>query len=375
MALVKGNNIKIDSLEVPPEETFNADDVINNGGDPFVFDEEFDKEDVVNKIEKESKPTKNSEDAFFSKEDLEFMTKNNPEAAAAATLAGLMLNEEADQSGVIKKEDIRSGKVKIQNFNDTQDSDDFGLDTSNDEDFMFSLDDEDLLDFNNADSDDTGDQDQGNAPYGAKTAEILVPETPVSEQTKEFKRPEEELQDFLRQNFKDFIKAPVISNNLRRSIDHTRIPGENVRKINKTVEISDKINNDVHTSHTSHVVLNRSEDGELESIEVVCKCGERTLIKFDYFDELQDDGKLTEFVDDIKDLIPFSELKHEIEPVTIVDPELVIKSARFYDDDNEIVEDDENELFTDDEDDDYEDDDEFTWNMDTDKHTDPEDDD
>ena len=63
----------------------------------------------------------------------------------------------------------------------------------------------------------------------------------------------------------------------------------------------------IRKKHHSSVIVNREPNGEVESIEVLCTCGERTLIKFD-FAENEKEFDLTEvFNEKIEDPIDILE--------------------------------------------------------------------
>ena len=87
------------------------------------------------------------------------------------------------------------------------------------------------------------------------------------------------------------------------------------------------------------ILINRDINGEIESIEVMCKCGERTLISFDYSDISDEEEELTEIIDEPKDTIPFDNLHKVNENILIVNPDLLIEDLKKIED----IDDDENE--------------------------------
>ncbi len=80
--------------------------------------------------------------------------------------------------------------------------------------------------------------------------------------------------------FNDFLKYPKISG--RKNIVDTGnlIPQKIINDTKKIVEIKDE-EPDQKGHHTSIEII-RNELEEIESIIVYCKCGEKTVIKFDY---------------------------------------------------------------------------------------------
>jgi hypothetical protein len=95
-------------------------------------------------------------------------------------------------------------------------------------------------------------------------------------------------------NFKDFLELPKISGP-QQSISGKRVISKDL--INKDpsekVEVySEPPFKPIKTGESS-VIVNRNLDGEIESIEVCCKDGERILIRFDF----DDSNQQTEIID------------------------------------------------------------------------------
>lgn len=89
--------------------------------------------------------------------------------------------------------------------------------------------------------------------------------------------------DNLHKKFNDFLILPKISG--QSNIPNTsRLPSDYVKQKGEMVEIADAPIK-VRKKHHSSVIINREPNGEVESIEVLCTCGERTLIKFDFTDD------------------------------------------------------------------------------------------
>ncbi len=99
------------------------------------------------------------------------------------------------------------------------------------------------------------------------------------------------IDEALRKNFNDFLIAPKISGDNKRPIHTNRLPADHINQGEGVVEILEDKEFLDHDREHSSVILNRSPEGELENIEILCKCGEKTLIKFDY---AEDDMELTE---------------------------------------------------------------------------------
>jgi len=87
----------------------------------------------------------------------------------------------------------------------------------------------------------------------------------------------------LKKNFKDFLILPSISGKLSGIANSNRIPSENVKQVTGFIEISDEISDEAnHNSGNSTMLINRNSRNEITSIEILCKCGERTVIHLDY---------------------------------------------------------------------------------------------
>lgn len=94
----------------------------------------------------------------------------------------------------------------------------------------------------------------------------------------------EDHQEVLIRNFRDFLVLPRISG--ARPIRGSRniINKEQVQE-GALVEISNKPPFEDVSSGDSSVIVNRNLDGEIESLEVYCKDGEKIVIRFDFGDD------------------------------------------------------------------------------------------
>lgn len=111
--------------------------------------------------------------------------------------------------------------------------------------------------------------------------------------------------DYPHKNFNDFLILPKISGT-QRMPHSSRLPSDFVKQKGEMVEIADAPIK-ARKKHHSSVIVNREPNGEVDSIEVVCTCGERTLIKFD-FAEGNKDFDLTEvFNEKIEDPVDIIE--------------------------------------------------------------------
>lgn len=96
--------------------------------------------------------------------------------------------------------------------------------------------------------------------------------------------------------FKDYLKAPKISGSSKLRGNSLIIDSDKVIESGKTVEIADNPIKHKGEHENSSVIINRDEKGEIENIQIVCKCGEKLLLKFDYTEN--DLSELTEAKND-----------------------------------------------------------------------------
>ncbi len=95
-----------------------------------------------------------------------------------------------------------------------------------------------------------------------------------------------ELEELIAEKFLDFLEAPRISGKFRGKSVKNLIPSEFITGTKGKVEITDEPEFTRDDEHKTSVVVNRGENGDVESIEFLCKCGETTVIHFDYEQEV-----------------------------------------------------------------------------------------
>lgn len=94
--------------------------------------------------------------------------------------------------------------------------------------------------------------------------------------------------DFLSDDFLDFVEFPKITGDHVNFVGKKLINSQHITDSKKTVEIADQTDLSDDEHHTS-IEINRSENGDIESIAVYCKCGEVTQISFNYDTEQEID--------------------------------------------------------------------------------------
>lgn len=295
------------------------------------FDEVFDEKDVVNREE----PFEGFDKDIGNDDDSNIGTKLMADIISDGenfSIKEISLDED-EYFGLIKKEDIESGKFKVEEVDEYQDE-------KPDIEPSHQVFDIENIDLQEPDSNE-------HIVFDIEKEDELHD----SAKDESEKRPEEVIEEYLQANFKDFISLPKISGSLVKSSENNLIPHSDVSKTGKTIEITDDIKKTNDPHQKTSVIINRDSGGEIESIEVVCKCGERTLITFDYTTTKDLDDELTEIVNDPAEPIPFQELEIKSEDIMMVNPDLIISHIE---DDNRSNTELESSS-DDDEDDEYED--------------------
>lgn len=85
--------------------------------------------------------------------------------------------------------------------------------------------------------------------------------------------------------FADFLQAPRISGRGKLKGDAHVYQNQNINDTGHVIEIVGAPNSDKkHGAAT--IAVNRDDSGEVDHIEIICTCGERIMLKFDYTDNL-----------------------------------------------------------------------------------------
>lgn len=223
---------------------FNKSDVVNiNDEDSDPFGNIFGAEDVVNK--KQEKPQKQQPKSLDYKISSE-------EGGFRRQTSGKQKITEDDLEKILSTEE---GSRLQRNFQDQlQKSDHKGLLTKDDIDNIIAT-------------------DEGDRRKRVFNTEYIGEENP---------RESNEMR--LQKHYMDFLNFPKITG-AKSGIPHSNLlPAEFLTPRQKKIDIVDEPNIEHKHDRHSSVVVNRDENGELESIEFFCKCGERTYLKFDYVD-------------------------------------------------------------------------------------------
>lgn len=234
---------------------------IDNNENPF--SEEFSREDVVNsgEIEENEEKAPNRK-KLLDDNDIQEIIELDEEARRAIAFVDEFANDDEKVSSVIKKADAEKADNILEA--DLEDLSSYAkkIKKSSNKDI---IDDENQAEEKNDDDDQNSDYNDINVQEPSEYTEFLK-----QEQRK-------------RDEFNDFLKLPKISGKERRHESMHLIPGEKVNNRQKKVELIDDPQD--HSEHEkTFVEINRDENGELESISIICKCGEKTIIDFDYIE-------------------------------------------------------------------------------------------
>lgn len=316
----------------------------------FSFSEEFDTSLIANRnegvdalseddfVEKDfDSNNKKKKDKVISKDELAEIAAKSKEAKEATDLYNRLIDdEEENQSSIIKKEEIEN-RDDIQNLYDTnlieedldKDEDETGEseelsdepDSTPDEDYYYEdIDKEEFERIKHLLSEEELNRYKKKIskkkkidPEQEKLKKIL--------KKKEFERnmikslysedyeESDEYRDMIitKNKFNDIFSANKIEPKKGKSISSNLLHNNEIGNDKKKVDITHAPNlNNVH--QTSTVEINRDENGEIENIVVTCKCGEQTLIKFDYLMD-EDDNDWTVIEKDIENDIKESDNK------------------------------------------------------------------
>ena len=127
----------------------------------------------------------------------------------------------------------------------------------------------------------------------------------------------------LNNNFKDYIVAPQISGTSKFRLKSNRFEANKLRDSGIKTEITD----DPHLFRDDHekatILVNRDEKGDVDNIEIICTCGERILMKFD-FAEVFDDVLTQQKIERVEEPRPFQPDEIHIETDRDLYPELLV---------------------------------------------------
>jgi hypothetical protein len=82
--------------------------------------------------------------------------------------------------------------------------------------------------------------------------------------------------------FKDFLELPKSSGHRKNMSNTNCYSADTIIDDGSSIEIVDEFGEELaRRPDTTKIITNKNSDGEIESIEVICGCGNRTVIKLD----------------------------------------------------------------------------------------------
>jgi len=92
--------------------------------------------------------------------------------------------------------------------------------------------------------------------------------------------------------FQDFVQMPKLAGAINTGLERNIVPQENIEGVSKYVDVFTDVDSfpefsDKHNDKTVEIIRNNM--GEIESLKIVCKCGEITIVSFDYTDEAEEE--------------------------------------------------------------------------------------
>lgn len=108
----------------------------------------------------------------------------------------------------------------------------------------------------------------------------------------------EHAEEELKRKFKDFLITKEISGSIKGYSKGSLILLEETVDSGEVIEVMHEHENEDIPGTGSTVLVRRNYENEIESIEIICKCGEKTIVRFEnenkHFDSDDDSGVILE---------------------------------------------------------------------------------
>lgn len=262
------------------EEEFDKSDVVNSDEAlEYPFDE-FEKKDVINTKESDIEKAESIKEQLIDSEELSDIITRDEDAKRAINLINKVGEKKEANIGVIKKSDTNKYNIK---------------ETADPEDFMPRNKKNHFLDNSNLNEDEVDNL--------IKISDSKRRKLEFEAENDEINKSEEEL---LRENFQDYLLAKRLSGS-QRSLQGNLLAADKVKDTGQIAEFTDN-HGAFDSDHNTTVEINRNSEGELESIVVYCKCGEKTAINFEY----EEEGELqTQIINEDTEVKPLQNVYNE----------------------------------------------------------------
>mgnify|MGYP000855458820 CR=1 FL=1 len=292
----------------------------NDKQDIFLFEEEFPVENVVNREKPadidDEKDNKEEEiqSLYISKKDLSSILETNPDLIiqkkdASGDFIELLAKNLSKRKLLENEDDFIEIAIPVNKKNIEDDEDNYAYDDEDEEQYYF---DEETGDYHQISKEELAEVDRKK-----KLRDKLTALSEKFEEKKYQLDPDTVRVQQLKEGFSDYINVPKVSGNKQRNYSDRYIPSDFIKEDVSKIEFADlELNVRNKEMKKTSILINRNEKSEIESIEVLCKCGEKTIIKFDVSeDDLDEVGKFTDktvlVVDTILDSETEKELKEE----------------------------------------------------------------
>jgi len=300
----QSNNIEINIPKIPTSNVIKNNAIIEN---PFT--ENFDEKDIINRLnvadfifedlqkaaeEKLEEEKLNKKEPFYiSKKELDYLITENPRLNVFKKdeNGNLMLIQQDDTDmlasglanelkGIANNElieiNIPVGKRKLATNNDI--SNETELEDANDGYYHHRGEYDDYDDVYYMSKEEIAELEKKEKMQATmKVVQNVIADLANKEQ---YINPDELFRIFLQENFKDYLLVKKISGTSDTKHTQKILPKEKVKENNEKIEVADFYSQRSTNQQKTSLIINRNEHSEIESIEVYCKCGEKTIIRF-----------------------------------------------------------------------------------------------
>ncbi|MGI6370312.1 MAG: hypothetical protein GX372_01820 [Ignavibacteria bacterium] len=292
----------------------------NDKQDIFLFEEEFPVENVVNREKPadidDEKDNKEEEiqSLYISKKDLSSILETNPDLIiqkkdASGDFIELLAKNLSKRKLLENEDDFIEIAIPVNKKNIEDDEDNYAYDDEDEEQYYF---DEETGDYHQISKEELAEVDRKK-----KLRDKLTALSEKFEEKKYQLDPDTVRVQQLKEGFSDYINVPKVSGNKQRNYSDRYIPSDSIKEDVSKIEFADlELNVRNKEMKKTSILINRNEKSEIESIEVLCRCNEKTIIKFDVGeDDIDEVSKFTDktvlVVDTILDNETEKELKEE----------------------------------------------------------------
>lgn len=100
-------------------------------------------------------------------------------------------------------------------------------------------------------------------------------------------------QERLQKNFKDYLVVGEIAGTLKGVPKGRLVQAESVLDAGGFIELQEP-NEEGLSEHTTQAIIHKNALGQIESVEILCSCGQKTRVILRFDEEAQDRGTTTQ---------------------------------------------------------------------------------